>query len=102
MSANLCSRMEGSIFGVWYLMRIRLLQEVSRVEKGDRFDVKLMGHCAMILELNRLQVQIVEGELDRPDTFQSQLAGMDGIFIPSDSKFFSFVILYTRSESLMC
>lgn len=33
-------------------------------------------------------MQIVEGELNRPDTFQSQLAGMDGIFIPSDSKFF--------------
>lgn len=41
----------------------------------------------IIVELNRLQVRIVEGELNRPDTFQSQLTGMDGIFIPSDSKF---------------
>lgn len=41
----------------------------------------------IIVELNRLQVRIMEGELNRPDTFQSQLTGMDGIFIPSDSKF---------------
>ncbi|KIR59445.1 hypothetical protein I314_04429 [Cryptococcus bacillisporus CA1873] len=45
-------------------------------------------------ELNRLQVRIVEGELNRPDTFQSQLTGMDGIFIPSD--------IFSSSESVAC
>lgn len=45
------------------------------------------GGCTIMVELDRLQVRIVEGELNRPDTFQSQLTGMDGIFIPSDSKF---------------
>ncbi|OWZ63313.1 hypothetical protein AYX14_06754 [Cryptococcus neoformans] len=53
-------------------------------------------------ELNRLQVQIVEGELNRPDTFQSQLAGMDGIFIPSDIFSTPESVTYGKSLIDMC
>lgn len=69
-------------------MRIRLLQEVSCLYKRALFRLEADGGCTIMVELDRLQVRIVEGELNRPDTFQSQLTGMDGIFIPSDSKFF--------------
>lgn len=68
-------------------MRIRLLQEVSCLYKRALFRLEADGGCTIMVELDRLQVRIVEGELNRPDTFQSQLTGMDGIFIPSDSKF---------------
>lgn len=68
-----------------------------------------------MVELDRLQVRIVEGELNRPDTFQSQLTGMDGIFIPSDSKFLvqhpiyrirkahpSGLTVFSSTESVAC